>query len=181
MTGRITCPGRTMATERGRRAAPMLAVLGLAAGLLAGAPAARAQDPAAGHVVATLGANNGTVPPPYHSHSSVILAGDGHVTVRVCQGYGDDSCRVFEGQAAPGAVAAVLAAAEAAGLADTPPAANPHPPVGGGSTWGSVRLGDRTVTLPAFPAAADEVRVAAVLAAIRAAIPAVLTPQAKGD
>lgn len=137
------------------------------------AAAAAAEEP-----LATLGANNGSLPPPYHRSTSVSVLADGSVRLRACRGYGDADCRTYTGRAPAGAVEAILAAAEAAGLAARAPAADPNPPVGGGAEWGSVRLGDRVIDLPAFPAGPDADRVAAVLSAIRAAVPGSLRDQA---
>lgn len=136
------------------------------------APLAAAAAAAQEAPLATWGAHNGTLPPPYRRSVEVRVAEDGAVVLRACRGYGDQDCETRTGQAAEGALAAILAAAEAAGLAASPPAADPDPPVGGGAVWGSVRLEDAVVALPAFPAAADAARVAAVLAAIQAAVPA---------
>ena len=134
---------------------------------------ALAQEP-----LATLYTHNGTLPPPYHRNLRVLIGADGMVTLRACKGYGDDDCGTFAGRAAEGAVAAILAAAEAAGLPGQPLAEDPMPPVGGGATSGSVVVGGQTVALPAFPVEADRARAEAVLAAIRAAVPADLQTRA---
>lgn len=134
---------------------------------------ALAQEP-----LATLFTHNGTLPPPYHRSLRVLVTADGMVTLRACKGYDDSDCAVLSGAAPQGAVAAILAAAEAAGLPGQPLAEDPMPPVGGGSTSGSVVVGGQTVALPAFPVEADRARTEAVLAAIRAAVPADLQTRA---
>lgn len=134
---------------------------------------------AAEEVVATLYTHNGTLPPPYHRSLSVLVTADGTVTLRACKGYDDSGCRTLSGPAPEGAVAAILAAAGAAGLPGRPLAEDPMPPVGGGSTSGSVVIGGATLALPAFPVEADRERTAAVLAAISAAVPADLQARAE--
>jgi hypothetical protein len=122
-------------------------------------------------VVATLYTHNGTVAPPYHRNLRVLITADGIVTLRACKGYGDSDCSTFAGPAREGEVAAILAAAEAAGLPGRPLAEDPMPPVGGGSTSGSVVIRGQTVALPAFPIEGDQDRTQTVLSAIAAAIP----------
>jgi hypothetical protein len=95
------------------------------------------------------------------------------VTLRACRGYedSDDGCRTFTGRAPAGAVEGIAAAASAADIAARPPGEDPMPPVGGGSTSGSVMIDGKRVILPPFPLAEDRARTEAVLAAIRAAVP----------
>lgn len=135
--------------------------------MFATAPAA-AED-----LVATLYSHNGSLPPPYHRSLRVEIGVGGTVMLRACKGYGDSdaACRAVTGQAAPGAVDAILAAAAAAGLPGQTLADDPMPPVGGGATSGSVHIGGQVAALPAFPVEADRPRAEAVLSAIRAAIP----------
>jgi hypothetical protein len=127
---------------------------------------ARAQD-----VVATLYTHNGTVAPPYHRSLRAIITADGMVALRACKGYDDSACSTFTGAAPEGAVAAILGAAKAAGLPGQPLTEDPMPPVGGGSTSGSVVIGGQSVALPAFPVEGDRTRTEAVLSAIRQSIP----------
>jgi hypothetical protein len=129
-------------------------------------------------VVATLYTHNGSVAPPHHRNLRALITADGMVTLRACKGYGDSDCRTLTGVAREGAVAAILAAAGAAGLPGRPLAEDPMPPIGGGSTSGSVVIGGQTLALPAFPAEGDRERTEAVLSAIRTAVPANLQSRA---
>lgn len=125
-------------------------------------------------LIATLSSNNGTVPPMYHRHQTVRIVTDGAVTLRACRGYGDTdaACITATGRTTPEAVAAIVAAARAAGLPEQPVTPDPEPPIGGGMTFGTVFVDGAAADLPAFPIEADRGRTQAVVDAIRAAIPA---------
>ncbi|HMO06137.1 MAG TPA: hypothetical protein PKD10_00630 [Paracoccaceae bacterium] len=125
-----------------------------------------------GTVLAEVYSNNGSLPPPYHQHMRLTIAEDGTVTLRACEGYGDDACITRRGIAPPPALDAIRAAAAASGLAERPAVDDPAPHVGGSSTSGYVILGGQRIVLPAFPVTDDHGRVRAVMSAVMAAVPA---------
>jgi hypothetical protein len=133
--------------------------------------------------LATYAADNGTVAPPYRWSLYATIATDGFVTLRYCRGYEDTEpfCATAADSAPNGAAGAILAAAGQAGLATRPPQAEPDEQhVGGGAPSGSVLLNGGVVQLPSFPVPQDQARVAAVLTAVAAAIPADLLADAEG-
>lgn len=136
--------------------------------------------PASAETLATLSSSNGSLPPTYQRSQTVVIDSDGAVLVRACESYGA-TCKAFQGTTAPEAVAAILAAVEAAGLVARPIAEDPTPPVGGSTFSGAVMLDGAILALPAFPVEADRARKDAVVVAIYAAVPGDLAPAAGAD
>ncbi len=151
------------------RALHLIALIG-AVGLLS--PAMAEAPP--GDLLATYGASNGTVPPPYRQSYSVVILVSGAAVLEVCKGYGREtgSCVRAEFQVEDAARTAILDAARASGLKDDPAVEMTDPPVGGSATGGTAMVDGAAIYLPAFPVEADAERVAGVLQAIAAVIPA---------
>jgi hypothetical protein len=103
--------------------------------------------------------------------------------MRHCRGYAIEGpdCKTATGQSSPEARESIRTAARESDLLASPAAEPEEIMVGGGQTWGEVFLDEGRVVLPAKVAARDEARVAAVLQAIAAAIPADLTAETTGD
>jgi hypothetical protein len=127
-------------------------------------------------VLATYWANSGSLPPEYAWEVTVTISEAGKVTLKRCKGYETEgpACTLRTGKAKEAQLAAIRQAATESGLLETPAQEAPPEeiPLGGGSTGGSVTLEGQTVTLLAYPRAEDAARVARVLSAIYAAIPA---------
>jgi len=123
-------------------------------------------------VLAEYWTNNGSLPPEYAWETSVTLLEDGQLTLKHCKGYETEGCKTRRAKASPEAVAAIRKAAADSGLAEKPARDTDLPIVGGGLTGGVVYLDDAKIELLAQPAEADAPRVAKVLAAIAAAMPA---------
>jgi|GEM_PF-2402980 len=153
-------------------------VLAAALAALSSAPAAAQDGP-----LATYWENAGSLPPAHAVEFTATIAADGALALRVCRGYRTEgpSCADAAGTVSPAALAAILSAAEASGLARDPAEVlgDTEIPVGGATRGGAVVTGGKTVTLPAFPREADAPRVGAVLDAIAAAIPAALRAAAE--
>ncbi|WP_146038114.1 hypothetical protein [Tabrizicola aquatica] len=146
-------------------------LLRLAALLLTLAPAAQAQEAT---VLAEYWTNNGSLPPEYAWETSVSILADGKLTLTHCTGYETEgpACKTRRATVPTEALAAIITAAEASGLADKPAQETETPMVGGSLSGGRVLLEQGEVTLLSQPAEADAARVGSVLTAIRAAIPA---------
>jgi hypothetical protein len=129
--------------------------------------------------LAVLNSNNGTVAPPYRIDVTVIVEADLRVTVTACKGYDEANCEVSTGLTTGAAIAAIEAAARAAGCPGNPLAEQENPPVGGGFSSGAVRVGGVSCTLPAFAIPADEGRKQSIIAAINAAVPPQLSRSAE--
>ena len=143
--------------------------LRLAALLLCLAPAVQAQEA----VLAEYWTNNGSLPPQYAWQTGVTIRADGSLTLTHCKGYQEGpACTTRHGRVPPEALTSITAAAEASGLAVKPARDTEMPIVGGGQTGGRVVLEGGEALLIPQPAEADAARVAGVLSAIRAAIPA---------
>lgn len=143
--------------------------LRLAALLLCLAPAVQAQEA----VLAEYWTNNGSLPPQYAWQTGVTIRADGSLTLTHCTGYQEGpACTTRHGRIPTEALTSITAAAEASGLAAVPARATEMPIVGGGQTRGRVVLEEGEALLIPQPAEADAARVAGVLSAIRAAIPA---------
>lgn len=143
--------------------------LRLAALLLCLAPAVQAQEA----VLAEYWTNNGSLPPQYAWQTGVTIRADGSLTLTHCKGYQEGpACTTRHGRVPPEALTSITAAAEASGLAVKPARETEMPIVGGGQTGGRVVLEGGEALLIPQPAEADAARVADVLSAIRAAIPA---------
>jgi hypothetical protein len=131
--------------------------------------------------LATYHVHNGSLPPPYHRSTEIVIGTDGAVRLRACRGYGDEDCTLLTGQAAAGALDRILAEVRAQDLIARPARVDPQPRVGGGAESGTVSVDGTTVDLPGQPLAADAARVAAVLAAIVAAVPPDMAAAAAQD
>ncbi|HEY6918872.1 MAG TPA: hypothetical protein VI412_06395 [Tabrizicola sp.] len=131
--------------------------------------AAFAQD-----VLAEYATDSGSLPPEYAWETSVTILTDGQLTLKHCKGYEETgpACKTRRAKVAEPALAAIRTAATESGLAQKPARENEMPTVGGGSTSGAVYLDGEKILLLSQPAEADADRVAKVLAAIAAAIPA---------
>jgi hypothetical protein len=142
----------------------------LAAVLALVAQAAAAQSP-----VAEYWASSGSLPPEFAWDVSVTFRDDGSVALRRCKGYATEGpgCTLRRARVSAEVLDTIRQAADDAGLPARPPQRAPDDevPVGGGAVGGAVWWQGEKIDLPAYPSRADAARVAAVLAAIRAAIP----------
>ncbi|NJS40297.1 MAG: hypothetical protein HC783_16270 [Rhodobacteraceae bacterium] len=125
-------------------------------------------------VFATYSANSGSLPPENAWETTVTLYADGRLTLRRCTGYETEgpACKDRKAKVTPEALEAIRAAAMASELAETPAKPSDYPMVGGSVIFATVTLDGVTVTLPSDVAESDAARVANVLRAVRAAIPA---------
>ena len=132
---------------------------------------ALAQDSA---VFARFWTSSGSLPPEYAWDAEVTFLTDGTLTLKHCTGYETEgpACQVRTAKVDATALEAIRTAIVAADLVATPAREDQNPPVGGGATGGSVVMGGAEIGLPPWPIPADKKRVAKVLAAIHAAIPA---------
>ena len=146
-----------------------LAVLAL--GIAVSAFAADAEVPAE---LAIYSSQSGSLPPQYAWSTSVTIYLDGQVAVQHCRGYETEgpACTTSNAQTTPEAIASILDAVKASNLTTKAAVENPSPPVGGGSSHAVIFVDGKSITLPPFVIAADADRVAAVLRAIEAAVPA---------
>lgn len=144
-------------------------LLGLPAACLVASGAAAAP-------LAVLSSNNGSLPPPYRVDVTLTLEADGTVTLATCKGYDETDCETRTGRTTEAALRAVEAAARGSGCVASPLRDEPSPPVGGGFVHGAVVVDGVACALPAFVLSADEPRKSAVIAAIRAAVPADMAP-----
>ncbi len=133
--------------------------------------AAVAEEP---KVFATYHADNCCLPPEYALNTSVTIFENGRVTLKQCTGYATEGpdCKTHRSKVSLAALTAIPTAAKASGLARKPAALNPNPAVGGGGRSGVAMLDGVAITLPRDPAVDDADRVARVMQAIRAALPA---------
>lgn len=124
-------------------------------------------------ILATYYADSGSLPPEYAWETNVTIYEDGRLTLRRCTGYETEgpACKDRKAKVTPAALDAIREAALASGLAETPATQTDDPQVGGGVTGGAVYLDGVKLPLPSEPIAADAARVAAVLRAVRVAIP----------
>ena len=143
----------------------------LAALLLSLAPMASAQDMP---VLAEYWTNSGSLPPEYAWETEVTILTDGGLTLKYCTGYETQgpACKTRRAKVAPEALEAIRAAAAESGLSDKPAREAEAPMVGGSMTGGVVWLEGAKVVLLSDPHPDDAARIAPVLAAIEAAIPA---------
>ena len=125
-------------------------------------------------VLAEYRTDSGSLPPEYAWEASVILHEDGSLELKRCTGYETEgpACKTRRAKATPEALKAIRAAALDSGLGKEPALIADEIMVGGGSTYGAVWLDGARIELPSQPGDRDAGRVRAVLAAIRAAIPA---------
>lgn len=138
--------------------------------LVALAATARAEDA----VFAEYWTGNGSLPPKHAWQTEVAILADGSLTLTHCKGADETGkgCRTRRATVAPQALAAIRAAAAESGLASAPARETDMPVVGSSLTGGKVWLDGDQIVLPPQPAAPDAARVAAVVTAIEAAIPA---------
>ncbi|MCX7888514.1 MAG: hypothetical protein N2422_02145 [Rhodobacteraceae bacterium] len=160
--------------------AAMVAALVLGAGT---GPAPAGGSPAGAEALATYSQSSGSLPPAHAWQLDVTIAQGGTLALRFCRGYRTEgpACHAATAVPDPGRVDAILRAARASGLAADPARRleDAAIPVGGPTRQGTVRLDGAVLDLPAFPRPEDAPRVAAVLDAIAAAIPAALLAEAE--
>ena len=125
-------------------------------------------------VLAEYYTDSGSLPPEYAWETEVTIHTDGRLVLQRCTGYETEgpACKSRRAKVDPAALEAIRAAALASGLADTPAKPSDYPMVGGSVTGGVVHLDGAKVLLISDPQEADAPRVAGVLNAVRAAIPA---------
>jgi hypothetical protein len=125
-------------------------------------------------VLAEYWANSGSLPPEYAWETSVSIREDGALLLKHCKGYETEgpACKTRKAKVAPADLEAIRLAAEASGLREAPALAPDAVMVGGAVTGGVVYLDGGKVVLPSDTREEDAARVAAVLRAIEAAIPA---------
>jgi hypothetical protein len=126
-------------------------------------------------IVATWSEDSGSLPPEFAWKTDVMFEFDGWVTIRHCKGYAEEApgCWTVVGRLSAQSMMdldSVLAAA-LPDLVANPPQAVSDPPVGGGSTRGSIGTRDTVIHLPAYPIEADAARVADLLEALKDATP----------
>lgn len=133
-------------------------------------------------VLATYYTNNCCLPPEYAYEVTVTIHEDGTLTLLRCEEYATEGpgCKTRRAKVTDAALAEILVAAGASGLAKTPAALDLDPPIRGGGTSGLVMLDGVEIALPWNPAAEDADRVRQVLRVIAGAIPAKLA-QYLGD
>jgi hypothetical protein len=131
---------------------------------------AMAQD----SLLAEYWANSGSLPPEYAWDVTVTVSSEGLLVLKHCKGYETEgpACKTRKATVSPATLAAITAAAEAAGLAESPARQVEDVPVGGSAAGGAVWLDGTRYLLPAWPVEEDAARVGSVLAAVAAAIPA---------
>ena len=141
--------------------------------MLALALAAAPLPALAQEVLAEYRASSGSLPPEYAWSVTATIAADGGVVLTHCKGHETEgpACTTRRGTATPARVQAIRDAVAASGLIGNPARESDGIMVGGGSVRGRVRIDGSEIVLPAQPAPEDATRVAAVLSAIRAAIP----------
>ena len=143
----------------------------LAALLLTLATPSFAGDPP---ILAEYRTDSGSLPPEYAWEASVTLYENGILFLKRCTGYETEgpACKTRRAKVGEAALEAIRAAALASTLREEPA----HPPedlaVGGGAVHGAVWLKGTRIDLPSQVREQDAGRVASVLSAIRAAIPA---------
>jgi hypothetical protein len=125
-------------------------------------------------VLAEYYTDSGSLPPEYAWETTVTILADGRLMLQRCTGYETEgpACKSRKAKVDPAALDAIRAAALASGLADTPAKPSDYPMVGGNVTEGAVYLDGAKIQLIPDPQEADAPRVAGVLNAVRAAIPA---------
>lgn len=144
--------------------------------------AALAEDPV---VVASWGANSGSLPPEYAWDYRVEFLGDGTVQATYCKGYATEApgCATVTRKLPQAAQKAMGDAIEpyAEDLLDNPPksVSDDEIPIGGGSVAGRVLLDGTYVVLEPFAIAADAPRVQAMLQILQDSTPAGLVKKAK--
>lgn len=143
----------------------------LAALLMLLAPAALAED---APVLAEYHADSGSLPPEYAWEASVIIHENGTLFLKRCTGYETEgpACKTRRAKVGEAALEAIRAAAVASNLREEPAHPSEDLAVGGGAVYGAVWLDGTKIDLPSQAREQDAGRVAGVLSAIRAAIPA---------
>jgi hypothetical protein len=144
---------------------PAIAVVGLALSALAESPRPD---------FATWSETSGTVPPPFRTQISFVIPETGPALIEYCKGYQrtENSCAFEEVPITDAQKQSVIDALMQTDLIDRAAAEVADPPVGGGTTSGSVRVEGKTIDLPSFPVDADRPEVETVLSSIKALIPA---------
>jgi hypothetical protein len=124
-------------------------------------------------LLASYNTNNCCLPPEYAVSVDVTILTDGSLTLTRCTEYATEGpgCVTRRAKVGPEVLEAIRAAALASGLAEDPADEDPDPPMGGGSTSGTVVLEGVEILLLGFPKYPDTERVKPVLQAIRAAVP----------
>lgn len=132
---------------------------------------AQAQDAA---ILAEYWTDSGSLPPEFAWDTTVTILTDGQLTLKHCKGYETEgpACKTRRAKVTDDALAAIRTAATGSGLATKPARETDTPMVGGGLTGGRVVLDGTEIKLISQPVEADAVRIAPVLQAIAAAIPA---------
>lgn len=118
-------------------------------------------------------ANSGSLPPEYAWDVTITISAAGNLVLKHCTGYETEgpACKTRKATVSAADLAAIIAAAKAAELAEKPARQTEDIPVGGGSDGGAVWLDGQKLTLHAFPVPEDGERTRLVLNAITAAIP----------
>jgi len=148
-----------------RRGFALLAVL------LAFAFVASAEE---AEILAEYYVSTGSLPPKYTWETDVTIYADGTLTLRRCTGYETEgpACTDRKAKVDTASLEAISVAAHDSGLAESPAKDPEDILVGAGVRGGAVYLDGRKIPLPSQSHRDDANRVAAVLAAIEAAIPA---------
>lgn len=143
----------------------------LALALIAFASPALAED---APVLAEYWANNSSLPPEYAWETGVTILADGRLTLKHCTGYETEgpACKTRRARVPETALKVILTAAEASGLGDQPARRSDVVMVGGSASGGLVWLDGTRIDLPSDVHQDDVDRVAGVIRAIQAAIPA---------
>ncbi len=135
--------------------------------------------PTVAEPLAWLRSDNGALPPPYRRDLLLTIEADLSVRLRACRGYDEATCEDIAGRTTPEALAAITAVALDLELSGKPLAEEENPPVGGGSASGELRLDGVAIPLPAHVVPEDSLRKSAIVAVLRAAVPAALTAEAE--
>ena len=124
-------------------------------------------------VLAEYRARSGSLPPEYAWSLDITIRLDGALLLKHCKGYASDgpACSEHQATVEPAKIKAIETAVVASRLAKRPARSVEMPPVGGGTTAGTVYHGGVEIALPAFPAKRDVARVGKVLDAMADAVP----------
>lgn len=125
-------------------------------------------------ILAEYWTDSGSLPPEYAWDTIATIRADGALTLKHCTGYETEgpACKTRRAKVSPDALTAITAAARNSGLAAKPARETDTPIIGGGLTGGRVFVDGAEIKLIEQPVAADAARIAPVLSAITAAIPA---------